>query len=331
MNELFLQYCRTGELDKAINLYSTEKIYCLDEAFRVACSNERLQVAKWLYSLGINVNSESDFIFRCSCCFGRLRIAKWLYKLGVNIDMSINFIFATVCENGHLDVAKWLYKVYVIDIHNRHDKPFRTACSNGNLKIAKWLYSLKDVDINVFNDDCFRTACSKGYIHLAKWLYDIGGCKNDDVNRDVIIEDFITSCVANRLDMSKWLQFIFNIDVRVNDDICFKSSCENNSIRTSVWLSSLCNCYEIHIINGNVESYTINTLADVINKEIVTVHKETQSYDCLLCLDKCTDRIKLCDYEHPFCKQCALLMNCNKCLVCYQYIDINKVILYTTE
>jgi hypothetical protein len=50
-----------------------------------------------------------DKTFRISCAKGRLEVAKWLYSLGgVNIYAWDNYAFKYSRERGHSNVLQWL-------------------------------------------------------------------------------------------------------------------------------------------------------------------------------------------------------------------------------
>ena len=72
----------TGDLTKAKLYYDHEE---LDFAFRLSCENGHIEIAKWLYGLGINTK-DNDNVFVWSCKNNRIEIAKWLYSLGLNIN-----------------------------------------------------------------------------------------------------------------------------------------------------------------------------------------------------------------------------------------------------
>lgn len=68
-----------------------------------------LNIAKWLYTLDINIHTNKESPFRLACEFGHFHIVKWLYELDGNIDILAqkDYAFGLSCRNGHFQIAKW--------------------------------------------------------------------------------------------------------------------------------------------------------------------------------------------------------------------------------
>jgi hypothetical protein len=91
------------------------------------------------------------FLFACS--EGRLDLAKWLYELSktegynkIPINEPEESPFRSACDNNKLAVAKWLYKLSVtdkdykrIDIHARDDEVFRITYDLQFYELHDWL------------------------------------------------------------------------------------------------------------------------------------------------------------------------------------------------
>ena len=62
------------------------------------------------YKPHINISTENEEAFRLACENGNLEVAKWLYQIKPTIDVSAknDYAFCYTCENGNLNVAKWL-------------------------------------------------------------------------------------------------------------------------------------------------------------------------------------------------------------------------------
>ena len=126
----------------------------------------------------INISYNDECAFRHACYNKQLDIAKWLLNVNPDIHISVfNDAFQQSCRMGHLDVVEWLISVKPdIDISFNHDLVFRNACYDGYLDLAKLLIQMKpDIDISVYDNHLFKDACIEGYfnfkcLEVAKWL-----------------------------------------------------------------------------------------------------------------------------------------------------------------
>ena len=145
-------------------------------AFREACRDGHLDVARWLYDDvgGVWAHAYQDEVFRIVCIGGHLAIARWLHKHvgGVDAHVHDDAAFRHACGAGHLALAQWLYNdVRGVNVHAYHDHAFRDACMNGHLTLARWLYEdVGGVDVHAADDLAFKSACAKQHRDLALWL-----------------------------------------------------------------------------------------------------------------------------------------------------------------
>lgn len=141
--------------DKYVN-YVLDSLYIYQDYFETSCEFGRLDWAKYYYKRSkIDLNSRDDASFVLACENGHLDVAQWLYDLGLESNSKIDIhsryerAFRDTCRNGHLDVAQWLYDLGFkdsnekIDIHHCDDYAFRFACQNKHLDVVKWLISLE--------------------------------------------------------------------------------------------------------------------------------------------------------------------------------------------
>ena len=201
----FAWNCKKGNLDVAKWLYSRGvDIHADNEhAFRTACKNGHLDVARWLHSLGdIDIHVDDEYAFRKSCVNGHLHVARWLHSIGnIYVHTMNNYTFKWSCRNNHLVVAQWLYSLGDVDIHEKNDYLFRWFCKDGNLKVAQWLYSLGRVDIHAENEWAFRRSCQNGYLIVAQWLHSLG-------NVNIHAENNFVFNHSHDNNIKRWLQDI---------------------------------------------------------------------------------------------------------------------------
>jgi ankyrin repeat protein len=87
---------------------------------------------------GVDIHAMDDFAFRKACMNGHIEIARWLVSLGgVDIHEEYDDAFRMACRNGHMEIARWLVSLGGVDIHAA-DSAFR--CSNR--QIVEWLHTL---------------------------------------------------------------------------------------------------------------------------------------------------------------------------------------------
>ena len=86
-------------------------------AFLYACQNQRLFVAQYLYSIDNSIVYKSSLdifqeLFRDLCTDNKIEMAKWLYQVRPEVFAESDhspFIYA--CEFGHYHIAKWIQSI----------------------------------------------------------------------------------------------------------------------------------------------------------------------------------------------------------------------------
>jgi hypothetical protein len=163
-----------GHLDVVQFLYAHAHINDveMDVGLSLSCITGHLHIATWIYSLGINITSNTtDPLFIMVCMRGYFEIAKWLRSIGANIHNDNSSAFVQSCTHGHIKIAKWLFLLGA-DIHADNDTAFTNSCKYGKLEVAKWLYS-HNPDIYANNHSAFKESCDNGHLEVAKWLCSI--------------------------------------------------------------------------------------------------------------------------------------------------------------
>lgn len=96
---------RKMEVDPSFDLTQYHR-----EAYILICRQGRLRDVQWLFDLKIPPSELSMICFNQACYFGYLDIARYLYGLGIISlqDPDFRKIIAKTCEQGQWKMAKWL-------------------------------------------------------------------------------------------------------------------------------------------------------------------------------------------------------------------------------
>jgi hypothetical protein len=324
-SNIFKNVIHHNKLEIAKLLYSLKEKPIMHDLYTTefirACVNGKLEMVKWLYSIGDvciedkpNIHFNNEEAFKYASKNGHLQIVNWLINLEdkPNIHVDDDFAFKYACHNGHLNIAKLLY--YSFDdkpnIHAEHEDAFRYACHNGHLETAKWLYSLGNINIHANNEDAFKYACYEGQLDIAKWLYSL-----DD----------------------KPL-------IDAENHFAFKNACifaPLRGIHVAKWLASICSDYYIKIENNKLIEWNIeDTLYELFEKkkyykiiERLKIQKKQfiiNSEDkCIICLKEDYNFMSSCN--HSYCMECFftwyIVHKKYVCCYCKQKITIEKCIL----
>jgi hypothetical protein len=264
MSDSFINACKEGNLEEAINIYTKHKpnIHALDDyAFRLACSQGHLNIASWLYGLEDkpNIHAFDDCAFRSACYYGHINIAQWLYGLKdkPNIHAVDDEAFRYACKNGHIKITQWLYGLEdKPNIHTDDDYAFRYACYFGHINIAQWLYGLDDKpNIHAKDDYAFRYACYEGHINIASWLSTICDDYHIEIEDNEIKNWKIKNSLQDFYDNKEYNKIIDKLKIQLKDDIQIEtcSICyeDNANFLTSCKHSFCVECFIMWYIGHN--------------------------------------------------------------------------------
>lgn len=145
------------------------------EYFKIACSNDKIELAKWLYSIDkTNNNCEIEY----ACQHNKLGLIKWINSTSKIDSMTKRAIFDIACKNNYLEMVKWIYsidKYYYIDY-----ELFKYICVNGNVKVAKWALESNIIKPTYFTY-IFRHLYKNEHIDIFDMLCSTIGIDNDDL------------------------------------------------------------------------------------------------------------------------------------------------------
>jgi hypothetical protein len=123
---------------------------------------------QYLIGCGANVNADLDCAFRAACYNNHLDVARLLLENHADIHSGNDCALRDACFNGNLEVAEFLVDNGA-DIHACDDYAFIWACYRGNLEIVKYLAS-KGANIHAEGDAAFTWAETYGHTEVLTYL-----------------------------------------------------------------------------------------------------------------------------------------------------------------
>jgi hypothetical protein len=263
MTDSFINACKEGNLEKAINIYNKDNpnIHAKDCAFRLSCKNGHINIAQWLYGLDdkTNIHALDDYAFKSACKNGHINIAQWLYGLEdkPNIHALDEIAFRYACYYGHINIAQWLYGLEdKPNIHAYNDCAFRFACKYGHINIAQWLYGLEDKpNIHASDDFAFKFACANRKINIASWLSTICDNYYIEIEDNKIKNWKVKNSLQILYDNKEYDKIIDKLKIGKKDDIIIEtcSICyeDNTNFLTSCKHSFCVECFIMWYIGHN--------------------------------------------------------------------------------
>ena len=132
----------------------------LEILFKKACNKglEKIVITLLAFSKSnnkiINHNVNNDYGFFWACQRGKLNLAKYLYSLGnVNVNNTYNgSAFNIACAENHLELAKWLYSLGDIYLHSGLSEGFIISCLKNHHDIYRWMWLIAENNEQYFID-----------------------------------------------------------------------------------------------------------------------------------------------------------------------------------
>lgn len=223
--------------------------------------------------------------------------------------------FIISCYKGYLDTAKKMYNVsYLLDILKLYKKgtaiseSFLRSCLENKLNVAKWLYTLKEFKSKDFNwYDVFYEVCLSNIKHpnnleLVRWMYSLKEMKN--------------------------------VNIRSYNDELFVIMCDGKLHDIAKFLTTVCKDYVIKLESDRFY-FTIVSMYEKIARGLIKKRKRTicqklfDKHICEMCNKTCKQRLKICKFNHNYCRDCFLTHCSEYCLKCFNTITEEHVVQYT--
>ncbi len=117
MKDDLFNSAKLGDIDKikAYHYSGVDISIEYNNAFMLACQNNRLELAKWIYSVNYKVDTEYFHFSNLYmvCYFNLIDMAKWL--LSIEKPKNISFLLVTIHKLGHMILFEYLLTIYDID------------------------------------------------------------------------------------------------------------------------------------------------------------------------------------------------------------------------
>lgn len=146
-------------------------------AIMSAVENQKIEVAKYLVSTGVDWTAQQ--LFWKACSTGNLELTKWLHSIGESRpNPSGSTPVMISLSNRKFEILHWLISIgFRLDEKDEDGKtPFFKMCEEANLENLKYLVSM-GCNINEKDDEGktpFFRMCELGISEIVKYLIEIG-------------------------------------------------------------------------------------------------------------------------------------------------------------
>lgn len=225
--------CRYSSFEIFLWIFEYNDIHSINSAFYIACMNNQVEIAKYLYcntKCKLNM-SDDEFkkLFQSCCEYNATNTADLLLSLNIT---NHKYSFALLANfDYNINALKWMMSIGW-NIHDDFELGFRRCCGNGYFENAKFIYYHQPFYIHIANYSAFEEACRNGHTNIAKWIYSIDS--SIGTNYLNYIQQNSPKYIA------EWIQYI--IAKRDHDDKYTCNQCKNCKCSTYACELNKCIC-----------------------------------------------------------------------------------------
>jgi len=188
-NKDFLNFCKTGELDKITPLLSFN--INIMEGMLISSMNNHVEILNYLQkTFKLDIYEYDEFNFANICHTNHIDIVGWFLD---NYDISESIFdqaFHECAIDGHLEIGKMLLYYYL----EQYDKWLHIAynilpdaCANNHTDFVEWLLTFK-IKVRDFDEVSFTNACLNNNIIMVKMLLEKDPLIDIHVNNDAVFK-----------------------------------------------------------------------------------------------------------------------------------------------
>jgi ankyrin repeat protein len=156
------------------------------QALKTACINGRVEVIKFLCSIGADIHDDNDYAIRRACTTDRFGIGmiETLYSLGANIHADNEHAIRMASYYGKLEVVQFLHSVGA-NIHVNDERPLRSASRGGHLNVVKYLHQA-GADISALDGNALQLAIAYNRRDVVSFFQSLRAAPQLDTNDKII-------------------------------------------------------------------------------------------------------------------------------------------------
>lgn len=139
----------------------------------ICCESGNVELLDWILNdMSMDINISDNLPFLLACENNQLEIAKYLYKKNPNMSFRNTYFIYHIFNRNYFELLKWIHNVMpdlfnfltIYELYNIFEEAL-----NENFEMAKWMISVfPHIPIYNFNNKLFINACKLNNIDVAK-------------------------------------------------------------------------------------------------------------------------------------------------------------------